>query len=210
MQVTIVYDNTAWDPRLAADWGFSCLVEAHGRKILFDTGAGSRILMENLRLLDISLSSIDAVFISHTHADHIGGLHGILKVRPDATVFFPDAPTGFGFKTTVSRPVEIFPGIFSTGLLAAIEQSLVVAVEGGVAVITGCSHPGVEAIVEAAGKFGKPRALIGGFHDFHRFEILESIDMVCPAHCTAYIGRIQTMYPEKVIPGGAGRIMRIP
>ncbi|MFZ2631986.1 MAG: hypothetical protein WA081_14985 [Desulfosalsimonadaceae bacterium] len=33
MKITILYDNTAWDSRLTADWGFSCLVEAHGKKI---------------------------------------------------------------------------------------------------------------------------------------------------------------------------------
>jgi metal-dependent hydrolase (beta-lactamase superfamily II) len=30
MQITIVYDNVAWEPTLTPDWGFACLVETAG------------------------------------------------------------------------------------------------------------------------------------------------------------------------------------
>lgn len=30
MKITIIYDNTAYRNDLTTDWGFSCLVEAHG------------------------------------------------------------------------------------------------------------------------------------------------------------------------------------
>jgi metal-dependent hydrolase (beta-lactamase superfamily II) len=59
MKITIIYDNTAWDSRLTPDWGFSCLVEAHGKKILFDTGAKGDILLRNLKLLGIDPHQID-------------------------------------------------------------------------------------------------------------------------------------------------------
>jgi len=39
MKITIIYDNEVWKKGLKADWGFSCLVETNGKKILFDTGA---------------------------------------------------------------------------------------------------------------------------------------------------------------------------
>ena len=54
MKVTIIYDNTVWDEKLIPDWGFSCLVEAHGKTILFDTGAKENILIENMNKLDIN------------------------------------------------------------------------------------------------------------------------------------------------------------
>ncbi|MFO7731520.1 MAG: hypothetical protein R6V86_12245 [Spirochaetia bacterium] len=38
MKVTIIYDNTAFRADLKSNWGFAALVEAHGRRILFDTG----------------------------------------------------------------------------------------------------------------------------------------------------------------------------
>ncbi|MBW2739319.1 MAG: hypothetical protein JRE64_10840 [Deltaproteobacteria bacterium] len=53
MKITIIYDNTAWDKNLTPDWGFSCLVEAYDRKILFDTGAKGSILLDNMKKLDV-------------------------------------------------------------------------------------------------------------------------------------------------------------
>jgi 7,8-dihydropterin-6-yl-methyl-4-(beta-D-ribofuranosyl)aminobenzene 5'-phosphate synthase len=74
MKITILYDNTVFQSGLKPDWGFSCLVEAHNRTILFDTGSNGSILLENMKKLDIDPLSIDEVFISHSHFDHISGL----------------------------------------------------------------------------------------------------------------------------------------
>jgi metal-dependent hydrolase (beta-lactamase superfamily II) len=76
VKVTIIYDNTAWDKNLKSDWGFSCLVEVFGKNILFDTGAKADILDYNMKQLKIDPLQIDEVFISHSHWDHTGGLHG--------------------------------------------------------------------------------------------------------------------------------------
>jgi len=54
VKITIVYDNKVWKEGLEADWGFSCLVEDEkAQKILFDTGANGRILLSNMKKLDI-------------------------------------------------------------------------------------------------------------------------------------------------------------
>lgn len=76
MKITIIYDNEAFDKSLKNDRGFSCLIEVFGRKILFDTGANSDILLGNMKKLNIDPEPVDMVFISHSHWDHIGGLHG--------------------------------------------------------------------------------------------------------------------------------------
>ncbi|MEN8230524.1 MAG: hypothetical protein ABFS38_20355, partial [Bacteroidota bacterium] len=36
VHVTIIYDNYQDDATLGADWGFACLVEYQGEKLLFD------------------------------------------------------------------------------------------------------------------------------------------------------------------------------
>ena len=51
MKITIIYDNTAHRENLRAGGGFSALVEAEGRTILFDTGAEGAILLENMSAL---------------------------------------------------------------------------------------------------------------------------------------------------------------
>jgi len=88
MKITIIYDNEVWKEGLRADWGFSCLVEAYNKKILFDTGANGSILLDNMRKLDINPTEIDDVFISHAHWDHTGGLLDFLGINP-AKVYIP-------------------------------------------------------------------------------------------------------------------------
>jgi len=56
------------------EWGFSALVEADGRTILFDTGARQDTVLKNARELGVDLTRVDEVILSHNHADHTGGL----------------------------------------------------------------------------------------------------------------------------------------
>ncbi len=52
-------------------FGPAILVEAGEYQLLFDAGRG---VTQRLRQLEISLSDIDAVFITHFHSDHLSGL----------------------------------------------------------------------------------------------------------------------------------------
>ena len=79
------------------------------------------------------------------------------------------------------------------------------AQDDGLAVIVGCSHPGIDNILEAAKQFGNPTWLIGGFHGFHEFDLLEPLKLVCPTHCTQYKKEIETLYEKTVVRGGAGQ-----
>ncbi len=211
MKITIVYDNEVWKEGLAADWGFACLVEAHGKRILFDTGAKGSILLNNMKLLGIDPVVVEEVFVSHAHWDHTGGLQGFLEKNP-VTVYVPSSYRGTrGAREVieVKEAIKIHDYIFSTGELKDIEQSLVVETEKGLVVIAGCSHPGVENILSAASRLGKPSAIIGGLHGFKEFELLKDLDLVCPTHCTQFKSEIESLYPEKCVSGGAGRVIEI-
>jgi len=210
LKITIIYDNEVWNQGLQADWGFSCLVQAYGWKILFDTGAKSSILFANMKKLNIDPGEIDEVFISHGHWDHIGGLSDLLK-KHQVRVIVPASLTGLeGLKVVrVSEPLQIHDNIFSTGELVNNEQSLVIKGKESLVVIVGCSHPGVKQILLAASQFGRVGTLIGGLHGFKNFELIENLDRICPAHCTQYKSEIASRYPEKYISGGAGKIIEI-
>ena len=73
----------------AGEVGGSCmLLSVAGRYILFDCGirvnrSGSDALPD-LSLLKETAPTLDAIFVSHAHADHIGAL-------PLAHAMFPDA-----------------------------------------------------------------------------------------------------------------------
>lgn len=208
MKITLIYDNEARDD-LEADWGFSCLVEVENTpKILFDTGANGSILLSNMKKLDIDPTSIDEVFISHAHWDHVGGLSDLLEVNERIKVyvpisFKPKAKDAIGIK----EPTKIHENVFSTGELDQIEQSMAVKTEKGIIVIVGCSHPGVENILKASSKFGDVHALIGGLHGFRAFDLFKDLELVCPCHCTQFKSKIKDIYPAKCIDGGAGKII---
>jgi len=53
----------------------SCLIEYNGRSILIDCGEGTQISLHKGKL---SISKIDAILITHCHADHVTGLPGLL------------------------------------------------------------------------------------------------------------------------------------
>jgi len=56
------------------EWGFAALVEADGQRILFDTGSQPEIVLRNAREMNLSLSDIREVVLSHSDDDHTGGL----------------------------------------------------------------------------------------------------------------------------------------
>lgn len=213
MKIVIIYDNDVYRENLRADWGFSCFVEVEGvPKILFDAGARSPILLSNMKNLEIDPLSIEEVFISHAHWDHMGGLSEFLRVNGNVKVYIPFScpkPSGAGDVIRVKEPLQIHDNVYSTGELGHIEQSLVIKTEKGIVVIVGCSHPGVGKILGAASEFGKLYALIGGLHGFREFDLLKDLSLICACHCTQYKSKIRSLYPKTSIEGGAGRIIML-
>ena len=210
--MTILYDNTVFKEGLRSDWGFSCLIEAHNRTILFDTGSNGSILLENMKKLKIQPSSIDEVFISHAHFDHIGGLSAFLNENNQVNVYVPVSFRGVRNAKKaihVDKPLELYENFFSTGELEDIEQSMAVKTDKGIVLVVGCSHPAMKNILEAASQFGKIYAIIGGLHGFDEYELFKNLDVICPTHCTQHIAEIKTHYPEKYIEGGVGKIINL-
>jgi 7,8-dihydropterin-6-yl-methyl-4-(beta-D-ribofuranosyl)aminobenzene 5'-phosphate synthase len=76
---TTLSENTA-SLDFMAEWGLSMLIEADGKRILLDTGAGLSSIY-NAQLLSIDFSIMDSIVLSHGHHDHTGGLKGILERR---------------------------------------------------------------------------------------------------------------------------------
>jgi len=175
--ITIICDNNPYKEGLETAWGFSCLITGTEKTILFDTGPDGRLLLDNMAKLTVEPDSIDTVFLSHIHGDHTGGLHGFLERNSDVTVYLPKSfPKSFkrgaeakGAQIVeIEQPLKICENVYSTGQLGRLikEQSLIVQTEKGLIVITGCAHPGIVKIINAARELLKKNIFLvmGGFH----------------------------------------------
>jgi len=108
----------------------------------------------------------------------------------------------------IKEPVELYEGIYSTGTLDNIEQSLCLRTRKGIVVITGCSHPHIKKILDMASNFGSIYGIIGGLHANSPI-FLKSLKFICATHCTYYKDRIKAFYPERYVEGGVGLTIEI-
>ncbi len=190
-------------------FGFSALIYNHITQnlILFDTGSNGDILVHNLSKFNVEIKEIKKVIISHDHFDHTGGLSVILKSNPDIDVFIPH--------NDLMRLKRVFPeakmhgvdertmieeNVFSSGQLGShfSEQCLFLkTLDGGILLIVGCTHPGLENFILKGREIGKIKAIIGGFHGFNKYSYLEGIDFIGACHCTAHASSIQKRFPDQ-------------
>lgn len=216
MEVKIVFDNTNLNEQFIPGWGFSCLVD---KTILFDTGEKWDFLFKNMEALDIDISKIETVVISHDHWDHTGGLWGLLKKTEHIDVYgCPNFSEEFKEKVVslggnlipVEKLTAIKDDIFATGEIAGnykgsfiAEQALFIKKEEGITIITGCSHPGIVAIIKEIKKSfpaEKINFVFGGFHlmnkDKREIELIVEkfkglgVEKVGPTHCTGYEAQV--------------------
>lgn len=78
LKITTLIENTKGEHlALKSEHGISFFIEKDGHKLLFDTGQ-SGIFLENAEQLQIDLSDLEYVIISHGHYDHSGGLQALM------------------------------------------------------------------------------------------------------------------------------------
>jgi ribonuclease BN (tRNA processing enzyme) len=68
MKITVVGCGHAFSK---INYNQSFLLEEKGRRMILDFGAKIPLALDNL---DIDIDTIDDVYVSHLHGDHIGGL----------------------------------------------------------------------------------------------------------------------------------------
>jgi 7,8-dihydropterin-6-yl-methyl-4-(beta-D-ribofuranosyl)aminobenzene 5'-phosphate synthase len=133
---------------VVAEHGLSMLVrvsqgdELHS--ILFDTGYTEMGVPHNLKELEIDLSGIEAIVLSHGHMDHTGALYPILKAlsRPMLLVVHP---WGFHSPRLLKWPdglIERFPNTLIKENLKKqgceiLESQEPVSLAGGMILVTG-------------------------------------------------------------------------
>lgn len=113
MKLTVLLDNnTLIDRYLQGEPGLSYLIEADGRKILFDVGY-SDLFLRNAQKLAISLLDLDFVVLSHGHLDHTWGLFALIQ-------YFTE---GIVEKRAVKRPTLVaHPAVFASKQYAEMPE----------------------------------------------------------------------------------------
>lgn len=133
------------------EWGFSALIEADSTRILFDAGGRKRTVLENAKELNIDLSKVPVLVLSHWHDDHTAGWISLRKelkpVHPAAlstthvAAGFFDIRVSAATKDSISRRkdsldyvategrirthssfAEILPGVYLTGNVPRIHD----------------------------------------------------------------------------------------
>jgi 7,8-dihydropterin-6-yl-methyl-4-(beta-D-ribofuranosyl)aminobenzene 5'-phosphate synthase len=211
-------------------------VEGIGKLLMFDTGANGRVLLGNMALRGLEPGDLDAVFVSHAHGDHTGGLAALLSRNPRLTLYLPaslPAELGHGaerlgatVETVDGQPRRLFHGVYSSGEMGSgvREQALILETGPGLVVITGCAHPGVTRIAEQAIEYlNKPiYLLMGGFHlrgetdDAIRAVVARlrelGVRKLAPSHCTGSRARelMRDTWGLDFIESGLGAVIEIP
>ena len=159
------------DKSLRTEAGVSYLVKTDKHTVLFDMGWNEKDeapspLQHNMAALGIAEASIDAIFISHAHHDHVGGFQwerggsfSLGKTQGDLSGKRVFAPVPLSYPDTavqtITQATALLPGIASTGGIARKlamgridEQAMVIHVAGkGLVVIVGCGHQTVPKLL---------------------------------------------------------------
>lgn len=86
MRILTLVENTCGDARCGAEHGLCLYIRTQRHTLLMDTGQ-TDLLLCNAAALEIDLSQVDTVILSHGHYDHTGGVLPLTQVCPDADVY---------------------------------------------------------------------------------------------------------------------------
>lgn len=86
MVITTLVENTSLSKELKCKHGLSLHIKTNKHNILFDLGSNG-LFIENAKKLNIDISDVDIVIISHGHKDHGGALNLFLKHNNKAKIY---------------------------------------------------------------------------------------------------------------------------
>ena len=100
LKITTLIENSKGEHlALKSEHGISFFIEKDGHRLLFDTGQSGTFL-ENAEQLQVDLSDLEYVIISHGHYDHSGGLQALTGIAKKFELIVGDGffNKKYGFK----------------------------------------------------------------------------------------------------------------
>lgn len=85
MKIVTLVENTCGNSKCIAEHGLSIYIEVNNHKLLLDAGQSDAVV-KNASALDIDLTKVDTVVLSHGHYDHSGGILPFSKINKNAHI----------------------------------------------------------------------------------------------------------------------------
>jgi len=244
VKITTIVDNDTTRSGLKTSWGISFFVELFSsdppqkNTVLVDTSGSFEAFVDNASELNIDISQIEAILITHWHKDHCGALTKVLKLIPKEIPVYTPLETRKEEKAIkkvrgIPIPSEnsqtIAKGCITTGRIKngngkiIAEHSLIINVKNrGLMILVGCSHPGVCKIVHQAQKITEKQpvyGVTGGFHISSREEGIRAskcledanLKLISPCHCTGKTAKktMKEILGKEYMENGSGKIIEI-
>ncbi|NLW90831.1 MAG: MBL fold metallo-hydrolase [Syntrophomonadaceae bacterium] len=86
LKISILVENTTAHMGMLGEWGLAMMIETEDKRYLFDTGSLGSII-NNSRVMGLSMDGLDGIILSHGHADHTGGLLKVLEEHQVPAVY---------------------------------------------------------------------------------------------------------------------------
>ncbi|TFG06058.1 MAG: MBL fold metallo-hydrolase [Promethearchaeota archaeon] len=239
VRLTILIDDiNGVEKDFVKSFGFAALIEKNNKKVLFDAGTHVSPLLTNLKTIDVSPASLDAVILSHNHNDHTDGLPGILRKNNSIPVHVNkdwNVPVSFQGKRIPEKNLrindnarevkEITNGIyltnsyFSSDYGKIYEHACYIKTDNSFILLCGCCHPGLNNFLKDRKQLNipldSPLHFIGGMHGFQftdsqANELSPIVKSVILCHCTMQAKMFREQFGDKCSLGIVGKTMNFP
>jgi len=236
-KITVLLDNYAVSSKLKSAPGLSMYVEQDTTYFVFDLGGNERALQHNIEVMGVNVELVDFIVVSHAHADHVAGIPVMGWLAPYTTLYIPygsSSSLGKVARSNGLKPVEVTrwlspsKDVYITKPLHGPpwEHFIVLDTHRGLIVLSGCMHPGLDAVLGEILKYfnysKKVYGVVGGLHLANAPQtVIEDVvdklvnkydvEVIVPLHCSGSMFKriLSENYPERFVEAGAGSIIEI-
>ena len=89
MKIVNLVEDTAGDNACLNEHGLSFYIETKNHKLLMDCGT-TDMFLHNAKILDVDVTCVDTVILSHGHYDHSGGILPFTQLNSQAKIYLKE------------------------------------------------------------------------------------------------------------------------
>lgn len=123
MRIVCLVENTLGNTLCRSEHGLSIYIESNQHFYLVDVGA-SDLFLYNAKILDVDLTKVETLFLSHGHYDHGGGILDFHKINPMAKIVMQKSALGdyWHKSSSVEKYIGLNPKIKELANVVLVKQ----------------------------------------------------------------------------------------